>query len=96
VDESQQGGAAEEAVATNGEEKPLKITQEQVLYSYFGAVLRIRDVFSWIRKFFHPGSYMKSGTQTFLASYGFRSKVLVLVIVKKIRNLEKIHPGSRG
>jgi hypothetical protein len=30
---------------------------------------------------------MKSGMQTsfFLASYGFRSKVLVLVIVKKIR-----------
>jgi hypothetical protein len=32
---------------------------------------------------------MKSGMQTyfFLASYAFRSKVLVLVIVKKIRDL---------
>jgi hypothetical protein len=34
------------------------------------------------------GSYMKSGMQTyfFLASYGFRSKVLVLVIVEKLRD----------
>jgi hypothetical protein len=42
-----------------------------------------------IQTFFHPGSYMKVGMQTyfFLASYAFRSKVLV--IVKKIRD-----PGS--
>jgi hypothetical protein len=41
-----------------------------------------------------PGSYIKSGMQTyfFVASYGFRSKVIVLVIVKKIRLPEKIHP----
>jgi hypothetical protein len=40
---------------------------------------------------------MKNGMQTyfFLASYAFRSKVLVLVIVKKIRDPEKFHPGSR-
>jgi hypothetical protein len=39
---------------------------------------------------------MNSGMQTcvFLASYAFRSKVLVLVIVQKIRDLEKIHAGS--
>jgi hypothetical protein len=38
-----------------------------------------------IQTFFHPGSYMKSGMQTFFsASYAFRSKVLVLVTVKKI------------
>jgi hypothetical protein len=38
---------------------------------------------------------MKSGMQTyfFLAS---ESKVLVLDIVKKIQDPEKIHPGSRG
>jgi hypothetical protein len=37
--------------------------------------------------FFLPGSYMKSGMQTFfLVSYAFRSKVLVLVIIKKIRD----------
>jgi hypothetical protein len=59
-----------------------------------------------IRPFSHPGSgskyffipdpeyLMKSGMQTyfFLASYAFRSKVLV--IVKKIRDPEKTHPGS--
>jgi hypothetical protein len=74
--------------------------------------LWIRDVLSqiWICPFSHPGSgskhffipvpgsYMKSGMQTyfFLAFYAFRSKVLVLVIpvVKKIRDPEKIHPGS--
>jgi hypothetical protein len=41
---------------------------------------------------------MKSGMQTyfFLASYAFRNKILVLVIVKKIRDPEKIHPGSRS
>jgi hypothetical protein len=62
-------------------------------------MLRIRDVLSRvrIRPFSHPGfkhyfipdpeSYMKGGMQTyfFLASYAFRSKVLVFVIVKKIR-----------
>jgi hypothetical protein len=39
---------------------------------------------------------MKSGMQInfFLASYAFRSKVLTLVIVKKIRDPEKIYPGS--
>jgi hypothetical protein len=47
-----------------------------------------------------PRSYIKSGMRTyryfFLASYryAFRSKVLVLVIVKKIRDPEKIYPGS--
>jgi hypothetical protein len=43
-----------------------------------------------------PVSYMKSGMQTYflLASYAFRSKVLV--IVKKILDPEKIPPGSRG
>jgi hypothetical protein len=67
-----------------------------------GTVLRIRDVLSGsrIRPFSHPvsgskhyfkpdpGSYMKSGMQTyfFLASSDFRSKVLVLVIVKQSRD----------
>jgi hypothetical protein len=39
----------------------------------------------------YPGSYMKSGMQTFffLASYAFRNKLLVLIIVKKIRDPEK-------
>jgi hypothetical protein len=39
---------------------------------------------------------MKSGKQTyfFLASYGFRSKVLVLVIVKKIQDPEKLLPDQ--
>jgi hypothetical protein len=41
------------------------------------------------KHFFIPvhGAYMKNGMQTyfFLASCAFRSKVLVLVIVKKIR-----------
>jgi hypothetical protein len=43
-----------------------------------------------IQIFFHPGSSMKSGKQTyfFLASYAFKSKVLTLVIVKKIRDLQ--------
>jgi hypothetical protein len=43
-----------------------------------------------------PGSYMKIVMQTyfFLASYAFRSKVLVIVI--KIRDPGKILPGSRG
>jgi hypothetical protein len=69
-------------------------------------VLRIRDVLSRIRirPFSPPGSgtkhffipdpsYMKSGMQTyfFLASYASRGKVFV--IVKKIRDLEKM-PGS--
>jgi hypothetical protein len=47
-------------------------------------------------RIFHPGSYVKSGMQTyfFLAAYAFRRKVLVLVIVKKIRDPEKIRPGS--
>jgi hypothetical protein len=51
---------------------------------------------------FHPGSHMKSGMQTyfFLASYASRSKVLDIVIVKKIRDPEKFtpdpDPGSRG
>jgi hypothetical protein len=57
----------------------------------FASVLRIQDVFI-------PdlGSYMKSGMQTyfFLASYGFSSKVLDLVIVKNVRDPGKIHPGS--
>jgi hypothetical protein len=50
-------------------------------------VLSIRDVLSriWIRTCFHPGSCLKRGMQTyryfFLAFYGFRSKVLVVVIV---------------
>jgi hypothetical protein len=37
------------------------------------------------------GSNMKSGMRTyfFLASYAFRSKILVLVLVRKIRDLEK-------
>jgi hypothetical protein len=43
---------------------------------------------------------MKSEMQTyfFLASYAYRSKVLVLVIVKKIRDPKKfiLNPGSRG
>jgi hypothetical protein len=41
---------------------------------------------------------MKSGMQTYfiLVSYAFRSKVLILLIVKKIRDPEKIHPRSRG
>jgi hypothetical protein len=43
---------------------------------------------------------MKSGMQTyfFLASCGFRSKVVILVIVKRstIRDPEKIHPWSRS
>jgi hypothetical protein len=30
----------------------------------------------------------------FLVYYDFRNKVLVLVMVKKIRDPEKIHPGS--
>jgi hypothetical protein len=34
------------------------------------------------------------GTVLFLASDGFRSKVLVLVIVKKIRDTKKIIPDS--
>jgi hypothetical protein len=40
---------------------------------------------------------MKSGMQNyfFLAYYAFRSKVLVLVIVKKIRDPEKNTPGIR-
>jgi hypothetical protein len=46
-----------------------------------------------IQKLFHPGSrilHEKWNTNLlFLASYAFKSKVLVLVIVKKIRN-----PGS--
>jgi hypothetical protein len=39
-----------------------------------------------ILKFFHPGSYMKSGMRTyfFLAPYAFRSKVSFLFMVKKI------------
>jgi hypothetical protein len=40
-----------------------------------------------VQTFFHPGSYMKSGKQTyyvFLASYALRSKVLVSVMFKKI------------
>jgi hypothetical protein len=39
---------------------------------------------------------MESGMQTyfFIAFYGFRSKLLVLIIVKKIRDPEKVHPGS--
>jgi hypothetical protein len=43
---------------------------------------------SRIPTFFNPGSLIKSGIQTyfFLASYAFRNKVLVLVIVKEIRN----------
>jgi hypothetical protein len=51
-----------------------------------------------IRTFFHPGSYIKIGMQTYfcLASYGFRSKVLVLV--KKIQDpgsgKNKVHPRS--
>jgi hypothetical protein len=41
------------------------------------------------------GSYIKKGMKYFfLAFYGFRSKILVLAIVKKIRDPEKIHPGS--
>jgi hypothetical protein len=50
---------------------------------------------------FYPGSYMKSGMQTyfFLASYAFRSKVLVLFIFKNIRDPETIHripdPGGK-
>jgi hypothetical protein len=45
-----------------------------------------------------PVSYMKSGMQAyfFLASYVYRSKVLVLRIVKNIRDPEKIHHGSKG
>jgi hypothetical protein len=68
----------------------------------FYPVLRIRDVYHGsgskhflipdpgAKKFFHPGSYMKSGMQSyfFLASCGIRSKVLpvLLVIVKKIQD----------
>jgi hypothetical protein len=82
---------------------------------YFDSVLRIRDVLSriWIRPFSHPGSvskhffipdpgsYMKSGMQTFFLAYsGFRSKALFLVTVKKIRDPEKFipdpDPGSMG
>jgi hypothetical protein len=51
-----------------------------------------------IQTFIHHGSYMKSGMQTyfFLASYAFRSKVIVLVKKKSgIRDPEKTHPGSR-
>jgi hypothetical protein len=38
--------------------------------------------------FLDPGSYMKSGIHTYfiLASYAFRSQVLVLVMVKKVRD----------
>jgi hypothetical protein len=41
-----------------------------------------------IQTYFNPGSYMKCGMQTyfFLVSYAFRSKVLGLVILKKIRD----------
>jgi hypothetical protein len=52
-----------------------------------------------IQTFFHPGSYMKSGMQIyfFLVSYAFRSKK-ILILVKQIRDPEKIHlgSGSRG
>jgi hypothetical protein len=36
------------------------------------------------------------GKLTFSSSYAFRSKVLVLFIVKKIRDPEIIYPGSGG
>jgi hypothetical protein len=42
---------------------------------------------------------MKIGMQEnlrFLDAYALRSKVFVLVAVKKIRDPEKIYPGSRG
>jgi hypothetical protein len=43
-----------------------------------------------------PGSYMKSRMQTyFFLAYAFRSEGLVLIIIKKIRDPEKIHPGYR-
>jgi hypothetical protein len=62
--------------------------------------LLIPDHGSGSKQFFipDPRSYMQSGMQTyfFLASYAFRSKVLALLIVKKIRDQEKIHPGSQG
>jgi hypothetical protein len=69
-------------------------------------VLRIRDVLSRIstrsgsKHFFipDPESYMKSGTQTyvFLASYAFRSKILILVVVKKIRDPDKNSSRTPG
>jgi hypothetical protein len=80
------------------------------LKSFSGTVFRIRDVLSRIRPFSHPGSRSKHffildpgsklaylmQTYFFLASYAFRSKVLVLVlvIVKKIRDPGKFNPGS--
>jgi hypothetical protein len=78
------------------------VTSFQLYFPQY-PVLRIRDVFSqiWqyssrIQTFFipDPGSYMKSGMQTysFLASYAFRGKVLVLV--KKIRDPGKNFPWS--
>jgi hypothetical protein len=41
---------------------------------------------------------MKSRRKTyfFIAPYAFRSKVLILIKVKKIRDLEKIHPDSES
>jgi hypothetical protein len=42
-----------------------------------------------------PDPNIFSSPNIFLASYAFKSKFLVLVIVKKIRDPEKIHPGSR-
>jgi hypothetical protein len=72
--------------------------------------LRIRDVLSRIRTFshsesririqnlFYPGSRILqkkwNANLHFSCLYTFRSKVLVLVIVKKIRDPEKIQPGS--
>jgi hypothetical protein len=47
---------------------------------------------------FYPGSYMKIKMQTYflLASYAFRSKVLVLVIVKEIQDQEKNSSRIQG
>jgi hypothetical protein len=74
-------------------------------------VLQIRDVLSPIPEsdptifssripdpnIFNPGSSIKNGMQTyfFLASYAFRSKVFVLVIVKKTRDPRSGRNSSR-
>jgi hypothetical protein len=69
------------------------IVSSRIRYVLQQYIPRIRPFFipDRIQNFFHSGSYMKSGRQTyfFLASLAFKSKVLVLAIVKKIRD-----PGS--
>jgi hypothetical protein len=53
-----------------------------------GCLIPDPTIFSYrIQTLFQPGSYMKSGMQTyFFAPYAFRNKVLTLIIVKKIRD----------